>query len=108
MPQKLPPNACVGSGDDWNGLPPPPPPKPIEAPPIPAPPPPKPEPKPKPDRKDDARAFDQMLKSLEKSQPKQVAQAQPQAHPEKQEDAKAFDTLLKNLEKNAVQPDPVA
>jgi len=88
--------------------PPPPPPKPVEAPPIPAPPPPKPEPKPKPDRKDDARAFDQMLKNLEKNQPKQVAQAQPQAHPDKQEDAKAFDTLLKNLEKNAVQPDPVA
>jgi hypothetical protein len=101
--------------------PPPPPPKPVEAPPIPAPPPPKPveappipapppklEPKPKPDRKEDARAFDQMLKNLEKSQPKQVAQAQPQAHPDKQEDAKAFDTLLKNLEKNAVRPDPVA
>jgi hypothetical protein len=87
--------------------PPPPPPKPVEAQ-IPAPPPPKPQPKPQPDRKQDAAAFDQMLKNLEKSQPKQVAQAQPQAHPEKQQDAAAFDTLLKNLSKNAVTPDPNA
>ena len=89
--------------------PPPPPPKPAEAQ-IPAPPPPKPEPKPKPqpDRKQEAQAFDQMLKNLEKSQPKPVAQTQPQAQPDKQRDAQAFDTLLKNLEKNAVVPDPNA
>ncbi|HTW54119.1 MAG TPA: hypothetical protein VME45_19685 [Stellaceae bacterium] len=86
--------------------PPPPPPKPVEAQ-IPAPPPPKPQPKPQPDRKQEAQAFDQMLKNLEKSQPKQVAQAQPQAQLDKQ-DAAAFDTLLKNLSKNAVQPDPNA
>jgi hypothetical protein len=87
--------------------PPPPPPKPVEAQ-IPAPPPPKPQPKPQPDRKQEAQAFDQMLKNLEKSKPKQVAQAQPQAQPDKQQDAAAFDTLLKNLSKNAVQPDPNA
>jgi hypothetical protein len=87
--------------------PPPPPPKPAEAQ-IPTPPPPKPQPKPQPDKKQEAQAFDQMLKNLEKSQPKQVAQAQPQAHPDKQQDAQAFDTLLKNLEKNPVTPDPNA
>jgi hypothetical protein len=81
-----------------------------EAPPplIPTPPPPKPQPKPQPDKKQEAQAFDQMLKNLEKSQPKQVAQAQPLAHPDKQQDAQAFDTLLKNLEKNPVTPDPNA
>ena len=87
--------------------PPPPLPKPAEAP-IPAPPPPKPQPKPQPDRKQEAAAFDQMLKNLEKSQPKPAAQPQPQAHPDKQQDAQAFDMLLKNLEKNAVTPDPNA
>ena len=85
--------------------PPPPPPKPAEAI-IPTPPPPKPDVKPKPDKKQDAAAFDAMLKNLEKSQPKQVAQAQPQ--PEKQQDAAAFDSLLKNLAKNPVTPDPSA
>lgn len=87
--------------------PPPPPPKPVEAQ-IPAPPPPKPQPKPQPDRKQEAAAFDQMLKNLEKSQPKQVAQTQPKQQQDKKQDAQAFDTLLKNLEKNAVQPDPNA
>lgn len=87
--------------------PPPPPPKPAEAQ-IPAPPPPKPQPKPQPDKKQEAQAFDQMLKNLEKSQPKQATQPQPQAHPDKQQDAQAFDTLLKNLSKNTVAPDPNA
>lgn len=83
-----------------------PPPKPVEAQ-APPPPPPKPEPKPKPDKKQDAAEFDSLLKSLEKSQPRQVTRAQPQ--PQKQnQDAAAFDTLLKNLQKNAVKPDPSA
>ncbi len=87
--------------------PPPPPPKPVEAP-IPTPPPPKPQPKPQPDRKQAAAAFDQMLKNLEKTPPKQVTPPQQQAHPDKQPDTQAFDTLLKNLEKNNVTPDPNA
>jgi hypothetical protein len=87
--------------------PPPPPPKPVEAQ-TPTPPPPKPQPKPQPDRKQEAAAFDQMLKNLEKTPPKQVTPPQQQAHPDKQPDAQAFDTLLKNLEKNNVTPDPNA
>jgi hypothetical protein len=83
--------------------PPPPPPKPAAAM-IPTPPPPKPDAK--PNKKQEAAAFDTMLKNLEKSQPKQTAQAQPQ--PNKQQDAAAFDTLLKNLEKNQAMPDPSA
>jgi hypothetical protein len=84
--------------------PPPPLPKPAEA--LVPTPPPKPEPKPKPDRKQDAAAFDSLLKNLEKTQPRQVAQAQPQ--PAKPQDAAAFDSLLKNLEKNPAAPDPTA
>lgn len=87
--------------------PPPPPPKPVEAQ-KPPPPPPKPEPKPRPDPKQQAAAFDQMLKNLEKHQPKQVAEAKPEPRPDKQQTAAAFDTLLKNLEKNPVTPDPSA
>jgi hypothetical protein len=83
--------------------PPPPPPKPVEAQ---APTPPKPEAKPKPDKKQDAAAFDSLLKNLEKAQPRQTAQPQPQ--PDKQQDAAAFDQLLKNLEKTPAQPDPTA
>jgi hypothetical protein len=87
--------------------PPPPPPKPVEAQ-TPPPPPPKPEPKPRPDPKQQAAAFDQMLKNLEKNQPKQVAEAKPDARPDKQQTTAAFDQMLKNLEKNAVMPDPNA
>ena len=87
--------------------PPPPPPKPVEAQ-APTPPPPKPEPKPKPDPKQQTAAFDQLLKNLEKNQPKQVAEARPEQRPEKQQNAAAFDTLLKNLEKSPVTPDPNA
>ncbi|HWD57410.1 MAG TPA: hypothetical protein VG308_03965 [Stellaceae bacterium] len=85
--------------------PPPPLPKPVEAQ---APPPPPPKPQPKPDRKQEAAAFDNLMKNLEKSQPRQVAQAQPKPQPQKQQDAAAFDSLLKNLEKNPVVPDPSA
>lgn len=85
--------------------PPPPPPKPVEAQ-MPPPPPPKPEVK--PDPKQERVAFDQMLKNLEKTPPKQVAQVKPEARPEKQQNAAAFDTLLKNLEKNTAMPDPSA
>lgn len=102
-----PPPAPAQPQEKTEAPPPPPPPKPVEAQ-IPAPPPPKPQPKPQPDRKQEAQAFDQMLKNLEKSQPKQVAQAQPKQQQDKQQDAQAFDTLLKNLSKNAVQPDPNA
>lgn len=102
-----PPPAPTPPQEKTEAPPPPPPPKPVEAQ-MPTPPPPKPEPKPKPDRKQEAQAFDQMLKNLEKSQPKQVAQAQPKQQQDKQQDAQAFDTLLKNLEKNPVQPDPNA
>jgi hypothetical protein len=87
--------------------PPPPPPKPAEAQ-TPAPAPPKPQQKPQPDRKQEAQAFDQMLKNVAKTQPKQPTQPQPKANPDKQQDAQAFDSLLKNLEKNPVQPDPNA
>ena len=102
-----PPPAPAPPQEKTEAPPPPPPPKPVEAQ-MPTPPPPKPEPKQKPDRKQEAQAFDQMLKNLEKSQPKQVAQAQPKQQQDKQQDAQAFDTLLKNLEKNPVQPDPNA
>jgi hypothetical protein len=87
--------------------PPPLPPKPAEAQ-TPAPSPPKPQQKPQPDRKQEAQAFDQMLKNVAKNQPKQPAQPQPKANPDKQQDAQAFDSLLKNLQKNPVQPDPNA
>jgi len=102
-----PPPAPTPPQEKTEAPPPPPPPKPVEAQ-IPAPPPPKPQPKQQPDHKQEAQAFDQMLKNLEKSQPKQVAQAQPKQQQDKQQDAQAFDTLLKNLSKNAVQPDPNA
>jgi hypothetical protein len=87
--------------------PPPPPPKPVEAP-APPPPPPKPQP-PRPDKKQETAEFNSLLKNLEKSQPRQAAQAQPAPQPQQQkQDAQAFDTLLKNLEKNPVKPDPDA
>jgi hypothetical protein len=79
--------------------PPPPPPKPVEAP-APPPPPPKPEPKARPEHKQDAAAFEKMMKSLEKPQQRQVAQARP----DKKEDDAAFDTLLKNLAKTPTMP----
>ena len=82
--------------------PPPPPPKPVEAQ-TPTPPPPKPQPKPQPDRKQAAAAFDQMLKNLEKTPPKQVAQAEPKPDTKKA-DAQAFDSLLKNLTKTPALP----
>jgi hypothetical protein len=82
--------------------PPPPAPKPAET----QMPQPKPEPKPKPDKKQDAAAFDNLLKTLEKAQPKASAQPQPKA--DAKQDAQAFDNLLKNLEKTPAQPDPNA
>ncbi|MBV9551625.1 MAG: hypothetical protein JO032_02415 [Alphaproteobacteria bacterium] len=79
--------------------PPPPPPKPVETQ-APPPPPPKPDYKPKP--KTDSAAFDNLMKSLDKNQPRQVAQAQ--AQPDKKTDDAAFDTLLKNLAKTPTLP----
>ncbi len=79
----------------------PPPPKPVEAQ-APPPPPPKPEAKPKPEKKPDPAAFDSLMKNLEKTTPRQVAQAQPQ--PDKKQDAVAFDSLLKNLAKTPAMP----
>jgi len=103
---QAPPPAPTPAQSKTEAPPPPPPPKPVEAQ-SPAPPPPKPQPKPQPDRKQEAQAFDQMLRNLDKSQPKQNAKAQPKSQPD-QQDAQAFDSLLKNLSKNAVTPDPDA